>query len=236
MKDTFEIIGLKVTVAGKIILKGLNLKIKKGEMHILMGPNGAGKTSLVLAAMGHPGYKVTSGLMTIGNQEITNLPSEQRSKLGLFVSFQKPPEIPGVSVRNLLRMVVKDDLEEKIAKNMHDLQIKEEFLSRSLNENFSGGEMRKMELLQAKVLKPRFLILDEIDSGLDIDSLKLITKIISQMSQNAGLLVITHNPRLLKFLKPDYVHVMLGGRIVKSDGLKLGEEIERRGYSWLAKN
>lgn len=236
MKDTFEIIGLKVTAAGKIILKGLNLKIKKGEIHILMGPNGAGKTSLVLAAMGHPGYKVTSGLMTIGKQEITNLPSEQRSKLGLFVSFQKPPEIPGVSVRNLLRMAVKDDLEEKIAKNMNDLQIKEELVSRSLNENFSGGEMRKMELLQAKILEPRFLILDEIDSGLDIDSLKLITKIISQMSQTAGLLVITHNPRLLKFLKPDYVHVMLGGRIVKSDGLKLGEEIERRGYSWLAKN
>ncbi len=236
MKDTFEISGLKVTASGKIILKGLNLKIKKGEIHVLMGPNGAGKTSLVLAAMGHPGYKVTGGRITIDNQEITNLPSEKRSKLGLFVSFQKPPEIPGVSVRNLLRMIIKDDLEEKIAKSMADLEIKEELLGRSLNENFSGGEMRKMELLQAKVLSPRFLILDEIDSGLDIDSLKLITKVISQMAKTAGLLVITHNPKLLKFLKPDYLHVLIKGKIVKSDGLKLGEEIERRGFLWLAKN
>lgn len=236
MKDVFEIINLRVAVSGKTILKGLNLKIKKGEIHVLMGPNGAGKTSLVLVAMGHPGYKVTDGRIILGNQEITDLPPEKRSSLGLFISFQKPPEIPGVSVRNLLRMVVRDDLEKKIAKNVVDLQIKEELLNRSLNENFSGGEMRKMELFQAKVLSPRFLILDEIDSGLDVDSLRLVVKIISQMTKNAGLLVITHNPRLLKFLKPDYVHVMLGGRIVESDGEKLGEEIERRGYSWLAKD
>lgn len=233
----FKVDNLQVSVGGKAIVKGVSLEIKQGEVHVLMGPNGAGKTSLAMAVMGKPGYQIVGGQITINNKDITKLSPDERAKLGLFVSFQKPVEIPGVTLRNLLRQVVKENFEEKIEKIASDLKINEGLLTRSF-EDFSGGEGKRLELFQAKILNPKFLILDEIDSGLDIDSLKLVAENIQQMvkgSDAPGILLITHYPRLLKFLKPDCLHVLIRGYMVRSDGPKLLQEIEKRGYQWLTK-
>ncbi|MBI4999528.1 Fe-S cluster assembly ATPase SufC [Candidatus Gottesmanbacteria bacterium] len=240
MKNTLEIKDLDVVADGKKILKGINLKIRQGEIHVLMGPNGAGKTSLAMALAGHPNYKIRNpkSEIRIDGKDITKLTPDERAKLGLFISFQKPVEISGVSVRNLLRLVVKKDFEEKISKTTTDLKINEELLIRPLNEQFSGGETKKMEFLQAKILSPKFLILDEIDSGLDIDALKLVAENIQQMVKNnsmPGILLITHYPRLLKFIKPDCIHVLIRGYIVRSDGPELLQKIEKKGYQWLTK-
>lgn len=239
MEDTLEIKNLDIEASGKKILKGINLKIRQGEIHVLMGPNGAGKTSLAMAVMGHPNYrlKTQNSNVKINGKDITKLTPDQRARLGLFISFQKPPEVPGVTLRNLLRMVVEEDFEKKLAQNTADLAVKEELLTRSF-ENFSGGEGKKMEILQAKILSPRFLILDEIDSGLDIDALRLVAKNIweiAKASNPPGILLITHYPRILKFLKPDFLHVLIRGKIVRSNGPKLIQKIEKRGYQWLAK-
>lgn len=230
---------LKVAVGGKQILDGITLEVKPGKVHVLMGPNGAGKTSLLMAIMGHPGYRLTGGQITVDDKDISKLTPDKRAKLGLFISFQKPVAIPGVSLRNLLRLVVLDDLEKKMAKNVSDLKINEELLTRSLNQDFSGGEAKKMEFFQAKMLEPRFLILDEVDSGLDIDSLQLVAENIKQMikkSQAPGILLITHNPRILKFIKADHIHVLMHGEIVRSDGPHLAAQIEKKGFQWLTKN
>lgn len=238
MKDTLEIKNFDVIADGKKILQSINLEIRQGEIHVLMGPNGAGKTSLAMAVMGHPGYKIAGGQITLSGKDITKLAPDQRARLGLFISFQKPVEIPGVSARNLLRQAVKEDFERKLAQDIADLKINVELVNRSF-ENFSGGEAKKMELFQAKILKPRFLILDEIDSGLDIDNLRLIAENIQQMvkDNNApGILLITHYPRILKFIKPTCIHVLIRGYIVKTDGPKLIQKIEKKGYQWLTKN
>lgn len=231
MKDTLEIRNLKVEASGKKILQGVNLKIKRGEIHVLMGPNGAGKTSLIFALMGHPRYKITDGQITINNKNITNLTADQRAKLGIFVSFQRPVEIPGVSVRNLLRLVVKENLEEKISQTAASLKIDRELLTRHF-ENFSGGEGKKIELLQAKIIPAKFLILDEIDSGLDIDALRLVARDIQKMAAETapGILLITHYPKILKFVKPDHVHVLIHGNIIKTDGEGLIDKLEKKGY------
>lgn len=242
----FEIINLSVSVGSKKILKNINLAIKSGELHVLMGPNGAGKTSLVMALMGAPAYSIPafakasagrqSTVYSLDEKDMTKLSTDQRAKLGLFVSFQKPVVISGVTVRNLLRLIAPDDLEKKLNQVTKELLVKEDLLSRPLNENFSGGESKKIELLQAVILKPKFLILDEIDSGLDVDALKLVTETIRQMANHSGVLLITHNPRILKFLRPDRIHVLVRGCIVRSGGPEIGEIIEKKGYQWLSKN
>jgi len=234
MKKTLEIKNLNIVANNKKILKGINLKIRQGEVHVLMGPNGAGKTSLAMAVMGNPGYQITDGQMTVDGKNITRLTPDERARLGIFISFQKPVEIPGVSVRNLLRQAVKEDLERKIGEAVTDLKINERLLTQSM-ENFSGGEGKLLELLQAKVLASRFLILDEIDSGLDVDSLRLVTDDIKKMAYKSAILLITHNPRILKFIKADCIHVLIRGYIVRSGDRKLGQEIEERGFKWLAK-
>lgn len=234
-----KINNLSVEAGKKKVINKLSLAINRGEIHILMGPNGAGKTSLVMAVMGHPGYEVKGGQITVDNKDVSQLTPDKRAKLGLFISFQKPVAIPGVSVRNLLRLVVKEQLEEKILQNTTRLNIKDELLTRSLNQDFSGGEAKKMELFQATMLSPKFLILDEVDSGLDVDSLRLVVANIRQMvkkSDAPGILLITHNPRILKFIKPDRIHVLIRGCIAKSGGPEIGEIIEKKGYQWLIKN
>jgi len=230
---------LDVFVQDKKILKGISLSIKKGEIHVLMGPNGAGKTTLAMVLAGHPNYKIKDqrSKIKIDGKDITRLTPDERAKLGLFISFQKPVEIPGVSVRNLLRVAVKENFEKKLGQAIADLKISKDLVVRSF-ENLSGGEAKKMELFQAKILSPKFLILDEIDSGLDIDALKLVAENIQQMVKNSGgpgILLITHYSRLLKFIKADCIHVLIHGYIVRSDGPELLQKIEKRGYQWLTK-
>lgn len=234
-----KIANLSVSVGDKKIINDLSLEIGPGEIHILMGPNGAGKTSLIMALMGKPDYRSTNGQITIDGQEVSQLKPDERAKQGLFVAFQKPVSIPGVSVENLLRLLVKDNLQERIQQASAELKIKEELLTRPLNENFSGGEAKKMELFQAKILKPKYLILDEVDSGLDIDGFRLLTNNLRQLvkrKDSPGILLITHNPRILQFLKPTRIHVLIHGTLVKSDGVKLASLIEKKGFSWLTKN
>ena len=243
-----KITNLSVSVGSKKIISDINLAIGQGEIHVLLGPNGSGKTTLAMALMGHPNYKLqitpfdsTQGKnykcqINLDGKDITKLEPDQRAKAGLFVSWQKPIAIPGVSVKNLLNLLIKKNLQEKITKISHNLGIKEDLLARSLNENFSGGETRKMELLQANILRPHYIILDEIDSGLDIDALKLVTNNIRQLTKFSGILLITHNLRILKYLKPDRIHILIHGHIVKSGDYKLGEIIDKKGYQWLSKN
>jgi Fe-S cluster assembly ATP-binding protein len=253
MEDTLKISHLSAFASTKQILFDVNLTIHAGEIHALMGPNGAGKTSLAMVLAGQPNIKIKDqrslrflrfrlgqvrlgqAKIKINGKEISKLTPNQRVKAGLFVSFQKPIEIPGVTIRNLLRTAVAVDFEQRLKDAQKDLKIGDEFITRSF-ENFSGGENRKLELLQAKVLAPRFLVLDEIDSGLDIDCLSVIAKNIYDMAygkDRCGILLITHSPRVLKYIKPGHLHVMIKGRIVRSDGLKLLEKIEKEGYQWL---
>lgn len=226
---------LEVTTGGKKILRGINLTVRPREIHVLMGPNGAGKTSLAMVLAGQTNYKITRGEITINDQSLVDLTPDQRAKLGLFVSFQKPVEISGVSLRNILKTVVKEQFEEKLEQALKDLKINDDFLTRSF-ENFSGGEGKKLELLQAKILVRQFLIFDEIDSGLDPEGLRLVGENLKKMAQKTGIVLITHNPRILKFLKPDRLHVLIRGQIIKTDGLQLIETIEKKGFTWLTKN
>ncbi len=232
-----KISNLIVETDKRKILKNISLAIKAGELHVLMGPNGAGKTSLVMTLMGKKDYQVTDGSLILDGKDISKLEPDERAKLGLFISFQKPPEIPGVTLHNLLRAVNVADLEDKIKKETASLQFNEDLLSRSW-ENFSGGEAKKIELFQAKILNPLYLILDEIDSGLDIDALKIVIKNLKSLAgeKKVGILLITHNPRILKFLKPDFAHILVKGKLVKSDGPKILAEVEKKGFSWLTKN
>ena len=232
--------------AGKEILKGLNLKIDQGEIHAIMGPNGSGKSSLSLALMGHPRYVVNSGSIKLDGEDLIGKTADKRAKLGLFLAMQYPVAVPGVSVFNLLRSANKhlesqkvSALEfQKIVKNkMKNLKIDEKFLSRSINDGFSGGEKKKMETLQLSILKPKYAILDETDSGLDVDALKIIANAIRQQvtgnkrqDQSPGILLITHYQRILKYVKPDFVHILVDGKIVKSGGPELAEVVEEKGY------
>lgn len=230
MKNLLEIKNLSVTACGKKLLKGINLKVESGQIHVLMGPNGAGKTSLAMALAGNPHYQILAGQINLNRKNLGKLTPDQRANLGLFITFQKPVEIPGISARNILRFRLKSDFEGKLNQVISDLKINEELVNRSL-ENFSGGEGKKLEMLQAEMLLPKFLILDEVDSGLDVDALKLVSEKIQQMAQNgAGILLITHNPRILKYLKFGSLHVIIQGKIVQTDGPKILEAIERKGY------
>jgi Fe-S cluster assembly ATP-binding protein len=234
------------TIDGKEILKGINLKIKQGEKHVVMGPNGGGKSTLALVLMGHPGYIITKGKILINGKNITKLSTDKRAKLGLFLGFQYPVEVPGVNFSNFLRLAVNEERKKKdqlspiafrntLLEKAKELSITEELPKRMLNEGFSGGEKKKAEVLQLSLLKPKFAVLDEPDSGLDVDALKYISKTINSLDFPLGLILITHYQRILHYIKPDFVHILLKGRIVKSGDAKLAHRIEKTGYETIQK-
>ena len=240
---------LHVNVEDTEILKGVNLTIKSGEVHAIMGPNGTGKSTLAYALMGHPKYEVSAGEVSLDGKDVLDLEPNERSKLGLFLAFQYPVAVPGVSVANFLRTAInahrkaKDpedkgisipDFRKKLKEKMALLSMDEAFAGRYLNDGFSGGEKKRVEILQMATLEPKFSILDETDSGLDIDALKIVSDGVNTISkENQGILVITHYQRILNYIKPDFVHVMLNGKIVESGGPELALKLEAEGYEWL---
>lgn len=244
-----EIKNLHANVEGTPILKGLNLKVNAGQIHAIMGPNGAGKSTLAKVLAGHPAYDVTEGEIWFNGQNLIEMEPEERAHLGLFMSFQYPVEIPGVSNSQFLRIaynakqkannkpeISEKDFETLLESKMKLMEIRSEFKTRNVNENFSGGEKKRNEILQMAVLDPAFAILDETDSGLDIDAMRIVASGVNQlMHPEMGLLLITHYQRLLDYIKPHFVHVMLDGRIVQSGGAKLALELEEKGYDWLIK-
>lgn len=271
---------LRTSVEGKEILKGIDLEVDAGQVHVLMGPNGSGKSTLAQVIAGHPNYKVYptplklrgagSSPITFNSKDISKLTPDKRAKFGIFLAFQHPVEIPGVSVFNVLRkaktshlrggikttsgkhlgdvsgkkravysgLVAPDlgrakELRQELVGHLSSLKLSEDFLSRSLNEGFSGGEKKRSEILQMMALAPKLVILDEIDSGLDVDGLKLIAKAIKQFtvhSPQSSVILITHYARILKYLKPDFVHILMDGKIIKSGKVKLARQIEEKGY------
>ncbi|MBP1934639.1 Fe-S cluster assembly ATPase SufC [Ammoniphilus resinae] len=238
---------LKVSIEDKEILKGLNLEIKGGEVHAIMGPNGTGKSTLSSAIMGHPKYEVTGGSITLDGEDVLEMAVDERARKGLFLAMQYPSEISGVTNADFLRSAINARMEEgkeislmkfirEMDKKMKVLEMDEAFMHRYLNEGFSGGEKKRNEILQMSMLNPRIAIMDEIDSGLDIDALKIVSQGVNNMlSPELGVLVITHYQRLLNYIKPDFVHVMMQGRIVKSGGPELAEKLEAEGYDWIKK-
>ena len=238
-----EIKNLKVKVENKEILKGINLQVNKGQVVALMGPNGSGKSTLAYALTGHPRYEITSGKILLNGEDITQAAPDERAKKGLFLSFQNPMEISGVSVSNFLRTALNSKNGNKISviefhkllqEKMKLLQVDKSFALRYLNEGFSGGEKKRMEILQMAVLHPNIAILDETDSGLDIDALRIVANGINALkSKELGILLITHYQRILNYITPDKVHIIMNGRIVKSDGKELALEVESKGYDWI---
>ncbi len=242
-----EIKNLHVNVEGKEILKGVNLVINTGEVHALMGPNGSGKSTLATSLFGHPNYEITQGEVLLDGEDILEMDVDERARKGMFLAFQYPSEIPGVSVVNFLRMASKARLSSNGGEGMSArefrkilkekvalLKMDESFLSRSLNEGFSGGEKKRMEILQMNMLQPNIAVLDETDSGLDVDALKNVSEGVNQLvGENFGALIITHYQRILNYIKPEFVHIMVDGRIANSGGLELVEKIEAEGYDWL---
>ena len=240
---TLEIKGLRASVEGKEILKGIDLTVRQGEAHALMGPNGSGKSTLANVLMGRPGYLLTGGEIRFKGQDITRLRPDQRAQLGLFLAFQYPTEIPGVSVVNFLRSAYKAVKGEQISalafrkrlkEKMALLGVEDQMVARYVNQGFSGGEKKKSEVLQLAVLEPDIAILDETDSGLDIDSLKAVAEGINQLvGPDLGVLLITHYQRILNYITPDRIHVMMEGRIVLSGGPELAPQLEQKGYEGL---
>lgn len=243
-----EIKDLHVSIEGKEILKGVDLAISKGEIHSLMGPNGSGKSTLALALMGHPKYQVTQGQIFFKGQNILELEPDERARLGLFLAFQYPLEIPGVSLSRFLWTTLNArqgaqttaggviGFGKLLKEKLELLKMDQAFAGRYLNAGFSGGEKKRAEIMQMAILKPEIAILDEPDSGLDIDSVKIVAQAIEQMrGPDFGALVITHYQRILNYLRPDIVHVILDGRIVKTGGWELALELEAKGYDWLSK-
>ncbi|HCW7635910.1 TPA: Fe-S cluster assembly ATPase SufC [Staphylococcus aureus] len=245
MASTLEIKDLHVSIEDKEILKGVNLTINTDEIHAIMGPNGTGKSTLSSAIMGHPSYEVTKGEVLLDGVNILELEVDERAKAGLFLAMQYPSEITGVTNADFMRSAIKAKREEgqeinlmqfikKLDKNMDFLDIDKDMAQRYLNEGFSGGEKKRNEILQLMMLEPKFAILDEIDSGLDIDALKVVSKGINQMrGENFGALMITHYQRLLNYITPDKVHVMYAGKVVKSGGPELAKRLEEEGYEWV---
>lgn len=245
MASTLEIKDLHVSIEDKEILKGVNLTINTDEIHAIMGPNGTGKSTLSSAIMGHPSYEVTKGEVLLDGVNILELEVDERAKAGLFLAMQYPSEITGVTNADFMRSAINAKREEgqeinlmqfikKLDKNMDFLDIDKDMAQRYLNEGFSGGEKKRNEILQLMMLEPMFAILDEIDSGLDIDALKVVSKGINQMrGENFGALMITHYQRLLNYITPDKVHVMYAGKVVKSGGPELAKRLEEEGYEWV---
>ncbi|MCH7886974.1 MAG: Fe-S cluster assembly ATPase SufC [Candidatus Marinimicrobia bacterium] len=234
---------LKVTIDDKEILNGVNLKIGRGEVHALMGPNGTGKSTLAYALAGKASYKVTSGSVTMEGENVLDMSPDERARKGMFLAFQYPSEVPGVTVDNFLRVAYNTVKKEELSiwefrnllkEKMEFLQIDESFSGRYLNEGFSGGEKKRNEILQMAVLQPKLAILDETDSGLDIDALQIVAKGVNELRpEDSSVLVITHYQRILRYIKPDFVHVMIAGKIVETGGGELAEKLEEQGYDWL---
>jgi Fe-S cluster assembly ATP-binding protein len=241
----FVIEDLHVSVEGKEILKGVNLAIKKGEVHALMGPNGSGKSTLANALMGHPRYEVTQGRVIFKGEELLGLTPDERARRGLFLAFQYPTAVPGVTMVNFLRSALKSvrgedvpvrEFRHLLKETMDLLKMDESFARRYLNDGFSGGEKKRAEVLQMGVLKPQMAVMDETDSGLDIDALRTVSEGVNALSgPDMGVLIITHYQRILNYIKPQFVHVLFSGRIVKSGGDELARELEAKGYDWITK-
>lgn len=240
---------LHAEVDGKSILKGLHFEVKPGEIHAIMGPNGAGKSTLAKILAGHPAYEATSGQILFKDQDILELDPEERATLGIFMSFQYPPEIAGISNEDFLFHAYNSKrkahnqvpLSEEafrmlLSEKMSQVDMRDEFKTRHVNEGFSGGEKKRNEILQMAVLEPTLAVLDETDSGLDIDAMRIVAKGVNQwMSEERGLILITHYQRLLDYIAPHYVHVLLDGKIVQSGGPELALELEAKGYDWIIK-
>ncbi|MDQ6809752.1 MAG: Fe-S cluster assembly ATPase SufC [Verrucomicrobiota bacterium] len=236
---------LHVAIGDQEIVRGLNLTVPQGEVHAIMGPNGSGKSTLAKAIAGHPDYAITSGEVLMDGENIIGLAADDRARKGIFLAFQYPSEIPGVSIANFLRAAVQARLPEgeeleateyyaKLYEKMDLLEMDRSFTSRAVNEGFSGGEKKRNEILQLAMLEPKYAVLDETDSGLDIDALKIVANGVNSLrGPNLGALVITHYQRLLDYIVPDYVHVMVHGRIVRSGGKDLALELEEKGYDWV---
>ncbi|TDL32479.1 Fe-S cluster assembly ATPase SufC [Jeotgalibacillus sp. S-D1] len=245
MASTLVIKDLHVEIEGKEILKGVNLELDSGKIHVIMGPNGTGKSTLASAIMGHPKFEVTKGEVLLNGENVLEMEVDERALAGLFLAMQYPSEITGVTNADFLRSAINARREEgqeislmkfikELDKNMDFLEMDQNMAQRYLNEGFSGGEKKRNEILQMMMIKPEFGILDEIDSGLDIDALKVVSKGINQMrSEDFGCLIITHYQRLLNYIEPDFVHVMMQGRIVKSGGFELARRLETEGYDWI---
>lgn len=241
----FVINGLKASIEGKEILKGIELELKGGEVHAIMGPNGTGKSTLASALMGHPKYEVTEGSVVLDGEDVLEMEVDERARAGLFLAMQYPSEIPGVTNADFLRSAINAGRGEGneislikfirlMEKQMKQLEMDPQFMHRYLNEGFSGGEKKRNEILQMMMLEPRIVMLDEIDSGLDIDALKIVAAGVNAMrTEERAFLIITHYQRLLNYIRPDYVHVMMQGRIVKSGGPELAERLEAEGYDWI---
>ena len=243
---TLEIKDLHVSIEDKEILKGVTLTIKSGEFHAVMGPNGTGKSTLAAAIMGHPKYEITQGSVTLNGEDLLEMEVDERARAGLFLGMQYPSEISGVTTSDFLRSSINARREEgdeislmKFIKEMDgaldDLDIDKNMAQRDLNEGFSGGEKKRNEILQLMMLQPGIAILDEIDSGLDIDALKIVADGVNKVREKTGLgcLIITHYQRLLNYIKPDHVHIIMKGKIVKSGGPELAEKLEAEGYEWI---
>ena len=240
-----EVKDLHVTVEGKEILKGVNLKMSTGEIHAIMGPNGTGKSTLSSTIMGDPAYKITKGDILLNGKSIIDLPVDERARMGLFLAMQYPQEIPGVTNAEFVKSAInarrpKDDpiplmdFIKRLDETLETLDMSEEMADRYLNEGFSGGEKKRNEIMQMMMIRPEFAILDEIDSGLDIDALKVVSRGVNQMrGDNFGSLIITHYQRLLNYIVPDYVHVMMDGQLVKTGGPDLAIRLEKEGYAKL---
>lgn len=243
MTALLEIKDLQVEVDGKPILNGVNLTIPCGETHVLMGPNGSGKSTLSNVIMGHPNYKVIKGDILLDGESIINMPTDERARKGIFLSFQSPVSIPGVTVHNFLRHMLQNirggeinfkEFRHELKEEMDKLSMREDFAKRYVNDGFSGGERKRNEILQMAMTKPKLAVLDEIDSGLDIDALRIIAENIEkQRSPERSMLLITHYQRLLNYLTIDKVHIYMNGAIIQTGGRELAEKLEQRGYDWV---
>ncbi|MFH1603415.1 MAG: Fe-S cluster assembly ATPase SufC [Pseudomonadota bacterium] len=247
-KTLLEVRGLRATVNGIEILKGIDLTVRSGEVHAIMGPNGSGKSTFAKVLAGHPAYEVTEGSVLYENRDLLVLAPEERARAGLFLGFQYPIEIPGVANSQFLRLAYntlqaqrgKDELDplefdDFVREKMKLLEMNPDFLDRSVNEGFSGGEKKRNEILQMALLDPRVAILDETDSGLDIDALRVVANGVNQLANDSNAVVlVTHYQRMLNYIVPDYVHVMGAGRIIKTGGAELALELETRGYDWVS--
>jgi Fe-S cluster assembly ATP-binding protein len=250
--DVLEIVNLHVSVNGKPILRGVNLRMRRGETHALMGPNGSGKSTLGLAIMGHPNYEITEGRIELNGVNLVEMEADQRARAGLFMAFQRPVAIPGVKLADFLRHATTNvrnpdrkegeellpmrEFRKELRSKMEHLRMDTEFARRYVNDGFSGGEMKRAEILQLAMLQPKFAILDETDSGLDADAVRLASESIAEIGRkNMGLLIITHHDKLLEHNPPDFTHVMLGGRIVETGGVELAAELYGHGYDRIRK-
>ncbi len=241
--STLKIENLHVSVGEKEILKGINLTINTGETHAIMGPNGNGKSTLLSAIMGHPKYTITKGNIYLDDQDVIQMSVDQRSKAGIFLGMQYPQEIPGVTTSDFLSAAVNAHQEKPVSlfkfireleKNVADLKMDENLAHRYLNEGFSGGEKKRNEILQMKLLQPKFALLDEIDSGLDVDALKIVANAINEMkSDNFGCIMVSHYERLFELVPPSHVHVLVNGKIILSGGKEVVEKIDQEGYDWV---